>query len=100
MPCFATSIQTVSLNLLDFYVILHKTKNTMKAIISLFRKWYYRRLFFRIYNICISKQDFHPVNAVECAAEAIDEIRAYFSEQDAMDCVAKSSHEKKDKPEE
>lgn len=68
----------------------------MKAIISLFRKWYYRRLFFRIYNICVSKQGFHPVNAVGCAAEAVDEIRTYFSEQNAMDCMVKSSHENKD----
>ena len=72
----------------------------MKKIISLFRKWYYRRLFFRIYNICISQQGFHPVNAVECAAEAVDEICAYFSKQDAMNCVVMSSHENKDKPKE
>lgn len=50
----------------------------MKKIVSFFRRWYYRRLFFKIYNHYVFSRNKDAEYSVRLASEAVNAIWDYF----------------------
>ena len=51
----------------------------MKKIVSFFKRWYYRRIFFKLYYYSVFKQGQDAEYAVWGAAKAVDSISYYLT---------------------
>ncbi len=69
----------------------------MKKIVAFFRRWYYRRIFFKLYYNSVFKQGKDAEYAVWDAAEAVDSISYYLTGKKLSHLEEGSSDEQKDK---
>lgn len=71
----------------------------MKKIVSFFKRWYYRRIFFKLYYYSVFKQGQDAEYAVWAASKAVDSI-SYYLTGEKLSLSEGYSAEKKDKSEE